>query len=135
VEDIMKKIRDKFLTESMGLCWHDNYKHKGPTFKDRYDKYICNQCGIECAYSPHFPRIDFSTWKGLGKLWEWANEQTWWNQFAGNNIGHWTFDGKKVFVHEYFITPNNFSDALYEWGIVWFESFGIVNHNKGTYDI
>ena len=29
----MKIERDKFLTEAMGNCWHDEYDHEEPTFQ------------------------------------------------------------------------------------------------------
>lgn len=131
----MNELRDKFLTEAMGKCWHEKYEHFESTFEDRYDKYKCKQCHRESSYTPHLPRMNFSTWKDFGNLYEWARKQSWWNQFAGNNLGTWSQNGKVVFIQENFIQPDKFSDALYEWGIHWFDSFGIVDRHKGTYEI
>ena len=131
----MNELRDEFLTEAMGKCWHNEYKHLDPTFEDRYDIYVCTNCNKASAYSPSLPRYNFSTWNYFGILYEWARNQKWWNQFAGNNLGKWSFNGKKVFIYEDNINPDIFSNILYEWGLVWFESFGIINHQKGTYDI
>jgi hypothetical protein len=107
--------RNKFLTIAMGKCWHENYSHEEPTFEDRYDKYICISCGKKTSYSPHFPKINFSTWEGLGILLKWSRNQSWWNQFAGNN-------GEKVFIFEDNIDPDIFANKLFSWARRWFPS-------------
>jgi hypothetical protein len=65
---------------------------------------------------------DFSGWEGFGKLWEWARKQKWWNQFAGNHLGMWSFDGKKIYIYEDNVEPDIFADNLFEWGRSWFST-------------
>ena len=95
--------RDKFLTEAMGECWHEQHI--------KNDKHIWCICGEEftrgCDLREHIAwRVEnFSTWEGFGKLWEWAPKQEWWQDWFGNNyIRIW-----------YFIDPDRFADAVYEF--------------------
>lgn len=68
-------MRDKYLTEAMGECWHES--------SDNY--YQCEKCG---EYLPAVSMRDwhqthgndFSTWEGFGKLIafldnEWSDEE------------------------------------------------------------
>ncbi len=50
---------NKYLTETMGECWHDRMFAGPPAYK-------CNKCG---ANEPSTAEIrDFFTWEGYGKL-------------------------------------------------------------------
>ena len=84
--------RDKFLTEAMGECWHQRQRH-----------------GTYLYYKNNY----ISTWQGFGKLWEWAEDQKWWDEFVDKDLvsrGHkpWLFPLG-------WINPNNFANALYEF--------------------
>lgn len=48
--------------------------------------------------------IDFSTWEGFGKLWEWAKKQEWW---------HKEFLYKQYMGDLKLIHPDRFADAVY----------------------
>lgn len=54
-------MRDKFLTEKMGLCWHDTHTK---TAASGYDivRVACSKCELTQW------NIDFSTWQGFGML-------------------------------------------------------------------
>ena len=69
---------NKFLTETIGECWHEHQiNHLGSS------KYECSCGGNWDSYALEEPDhhteipIDFFTWEGFGKLWEWASEQPW----------------------------------------------------------
>ena len=49
-------------------------------------------------------RIDFSTWEGFGKLWEWSTEQDWFFDNFLVNEDTWVF-----------ISPNEFADYVYDY--------------------
>jgi predicted glycosyl hydrolase (DUF1957 family) len=83
--EIMNTKRDKFLTEAMG---------------DYYQLF-------------QFPNqnTNFSTWKGFGKLWNWAQKQNWWGVGL---MGMEVYDGMiKIPIH--FIHPDRFADAVYTY--------------------
>lgn len=64
--DIVNEERDRFLTQAMGGCWHDQGSGK-PVTKFTLKGYICSKCGL--FYSA---RNDFSTAEDFMKLYEWA---------------------------------------------------------------
>jgi hypothetical protein len=114
----MNKERDQFLTEAMGEVWHvieeGFIKGFGDTFK-------CS-CGLE-NYSARMCRKKnktFSTPDGFFKLWKWANEQRWWENFWCNCL-LWT---SKCYRPDFriredfkfgFVNPDNFANALYNY--------------------
>jgi len=108
-----KSDRDKFLTELVGECWHDEYSHEGPTFQERYDKYVCLRCGFEVSYTPSFYKMNFSTWENFGKLWKFAQKQNWWNDFRRDYclVGGW----KGWSFDEDIINPDKLADAIYNF--------------------
>ena len=108
--------RDKFLTEAMGECWHE------PKLANALQS-VCKHCKqmryrstkhINENLAPEWAqKYDFSTWQGFGKLWEWAEDQKWWDEFVDKDLvsrGHkpWLFPLG-------WIKPNNFANALYEF--------------------
>lgn len=114
-----KKVsdRDKFLTEKMGLCWHDwFYKGTHPPYRDpefKPDK-ICSNCGIDfykqLSLGINECNFDFSTPEGFFKLWNWAAEQDWWQHFIERvTVGHF-----KVRDIISIINPTVFADEV--WG-------------------
>ena len=69
------EIRDKFLTETMGKCNH-KWTINIPPNDWLGTCYQCRRCG-KLSVRQQLGTIDFSTWQGFGKLWEWARQQTW----------------------------------------------------------
>ena len=92
--------RDKFLTEVMGECWHEMSKFGN-----------CAKCKVHNYY-----QNDFSTWKGFGKLWEWATTQAWWELFTEFCEYNRQFHQKSSHqVLPGIINPNRFADAVYKY--------------------
>lgn len=100
--------RDKFLTEAMGLCWHDSVTNE-----------TCDNCGITADvnmpnYVPPFQgkwlRIDFSTWAGFGALWEWAQKQEWWDEFMIHSKFTYSYESAETLIN-----PTVLSYAVYEY--------------------
>ena len=111
--------RDRFLTEAMGDCWHEPEAKTYRVASGEYEYYICANCKKDyrdCGF-----QIDFSTWTGFGKLWEWATQQSWWllylesnhtiSSIPTNHIGSSYLSGEMIYVD--FIHPDNFANALY----------------------
>ena len=91
--------RDKYITEAMGEFYHT--PSNIPT--------IC-VCGMSYYQNDHL--TDFSTWEGFGKLWEWSQEQGWWESFVFCN---WR---TSLSLHEYigeWVNPDGFADAVYDF--------------------
>jgi hypothetical protein len=99
----MNQERDKFLTEAMGYEWF---------------------VGAHCYVHPDTPvfsktlskPVDFSTWEGFGKLWEWMRKQVWGTDFwyfttvfdqHGTELA-WPRDAS-------IINPDNFANTLYAY--------------------
>ena len=101
--------RDNFLTEAMGECWHEKTNTVAGnnvigfmlcTCGDWYGEFDCGK-----------KSIDFSTWQGFGKLWEWSQKREWWGQFVEDTTGI----GSSSLVDVDCIDPDRFADALYEF--------------------
>lgn len=103
--------RDKFLTEAMGECWHEGVH---PLLKS-----TCTKCGAEFTQTIQIIHRNFSTWRDFGYLWDWANNQEWWQYEFYENEKHsfktntcndtiWSFDIT-------LINPDKFADAVYEY--------------------
>lgn len=68
----------KFLTEAMGICWHEfKIKEQSATFGTQFEP-NCFKCGESPAGVYNFT---LDNWEGFGKLWTWATSQNWWNEF------------------------------------------------------
>ena len=112
----MTTDRDKFLTEAMGLCWHEEI--------------IWNSTGYgkcpKCQFADEdgfghivFAHTDFSTWPGFGLLWEWAQKQEWFWLFCLQQI--YTENSDAPFekidwdrnISVGLIHPDRFSGAVY----------------------
>jgi hypothetical protein len=110
----MSEDRDKFLTDAMGECWHE-WKNLGdgcqigddispPSWTDDFKCLRCDcksYAGKPCT--PAQSDYDFSTWTGFGKLWEWARDQEWWEEFR-----HIWDDRVYGIIH-----PDTFADIVY----------------------
>jgi hypothetical protein len=97
---------NKYLAEAMGECWHEFEIRKLPdsSFHGR----VCCHCGDYQTLA--IPMLDFSTWEGFGKLWEFAIKQEWWNDFI-NSIGGWT-----IWVEpEKIIHPETFAKSIAQY--------------------
>lgn len=93
---------NKFLTEAMGDCYHDwEMTSDTPPFRT----YDCKNCGIGPSINPS-DNTDFLTWKGFGKLWEWAIRQEWWEKFT------WFHQSMKDEILTELINPEKFAKAV-----------------------
>lgn len=118
-------VRDMFLTEAMGECWHET---KRP---------ITNINGfgecIKCSAKLYFDMrdlINFSDWEGFGKLYKWAESQPWFDDLLYN---YWSCPtGRNVFPY-HFIDPDRFADSLYKYLTGVFPSRYLIN--KGKYPL
>lgn len=116
--------RDKFLTEAMGLCWHEEGEDVG----------ICRKCGvllpglgIACPDGNSRVLIerkpDFNTWLSFGILFEWAQVQKWWIEFlfrdyaTGHDYEELSIKKLRIYTLELlkFINPTVFADAIYQF--------------------
>ena len=103
-----KETVNKFLTLAMGECWHERKDFS----EDGYGTYNCKNCGER--FGGHGSQLinkdDFFTWAGFGKLWEWAQKQSWWMDFVDRKM-HTKVELK---FHTYsIIHPDHFTDAIY----------------------
>ncbi|MCX8111367.1 MAG: hypothetical protein N3D15_08990 [Syntrophorhabdaceae bacterium] len=65
----MKEGRDRFITESMGQCWHD-YDIDKPINTYSLEAYICKKCkGFILGNN------DFTIEEDFQRLWQWAKGQ------------------------------------------------------------
>lgn len=108
--------RDKYLTEAMGLCWHEYNEDKWGCFKCGVNAYMIkgHWLGTPKGHSIFKPiNPDFSTWQGFGTLWEFAIKQEWWFQFKvrNNHIPNHKLYGFNLDL----INPDKFADALFSF--------------------
>lgn len=106
---IDKIERDNFLTVvAMGECYHKNsFWCNSITEEITYKCRLCNKSSTKT-----FINNDFSTWKGFGKLWEWAQEQKWWADFVSEKMQ----TKVELQLNTYsIINPDVFADAVYEF--------------------
>ena len=99
----MTTERDRFLTEAMGECWHE----EDDAFPNRY---VCIHCKRSWPFG--IPINNFPAWTGFGKLWEWAKEQDWWERFTNYNfVAFYSHDSRGIDLQ--LIHPDRFADAVY----------------------
>lgn len=53
--------------------------------------------------------VNFSTWEGFGKLWEWAKEKEWWSTFLVVECG------VEENISDDLINPPHFARVLYKF--------------------
>jgi hypothetical protein len=79
----MNEERDRFLTETMGACWH-RYNEDKPVLTYSLVAYLCGKCGAFILGNN-----DFSNDEDFPKLWAWAQTQSSLNSlvtvYAGEN--------------------------------------------------
>ena len=102
----MNIVRDKFLYTAMELCWHVWTPGTDP------NTWVC-RCGLTAGkihYSdPLVKNTDFGEWAGFGMLWEWAEQQDWWEAF---------WEHIKAVKNErkrWYINPDRLADAICEF--------------------
>lgn len=109
----MNTERDSFLTEAMGLCWHE--------LSVNYSRPVCIKCDKNEYDNPNFSlenyKYNFSTWDGFGILWEWSIKQEWFmNLYEDHMYGA---VGRKynptVHILRFFINPDGFANIIYEF--------------------
>lgn len=83
--------RDKFLSEMMNLVYHEPY----------FDSDENTWVG-ECEQKWN---VNFSTWVGFGKLFEFCQTQKWWDEFVYDTLP----------VDHSYINPDKFADTVYEF--------------------
>jgi hypothetical protein len=66
----MNEERDKFLTETMGACWH-RFDVEKPTMTYSLLAYVCEKCGLFILGNN-----DFSNDEDFPKLWAWARDRS-----------------------------------------------------------
>lgn len=103
---------NKYLTEAMGECWHEvSQKH---IYYGGCGRCIHCKKIVSVKYQSHeCVRVDFTTWTGFGKLWEWATKQDWWPDFAQDHC--WYNPNYYVFIKCGLINPTTFAKAIYEF--------------------
>lgn len=101
--------RDKFLTEAMGECFWLGHS---------CDK-CCNADGsIKPAISRKLQANDFSTWPGFGKLFTWATQQLWWDDFfctAYTGVYCPCGDCDSTYINVDLVDPDRFANSIYEY--------------------
>lgn len=97
--------RDKFLTEAIGECLHENGEI------EIEDMTVCPNCFCD----PHWN--DFSTWAGFGKLWEFSNQQEWWGEFKDSTVCYaLSWEALKMFIVDpELIDPDYLATTVYEF--------------------
>ena len=121
----MDPIRDKFLTEAMGECYHKEYTRK--PYHDNTMIAIC-KCGdysepfqlsgFGSTNNPIFSQYyNFSTWEGFGVLWKWVWTQRWYYDFKsycnGTYMEGFMEQEEANNWEEQFIDPDVFANKLY----------------------
>lgn len=94
------KMRDKYLTEAMGFCYHTIEA------AETFPRYGCSKCGLDvddCIDN------DFSMWEDFGRLWEWAIDQEWWDDLEKE------YDLPRRMVPNVIIHPERFAQTIYEY--------------------
>lgn len=63
--------------------------------------------------------INFDTWEGFGKLWKWAQEQSWFFKFCfqltKKHKSKQRMTGMTGMIHSGWIKPSTFANAIYEY--------------------
>lgn len=99
----------KYLTEKMGLCWHD-WKSMSPKYDGSSQ---CKKCGVmECmTISPQYSNINFFSPEGFFILKDWAIKQDWFK----NLDCIWTDIGVPSAMDINYINPEAFAVAIYNY--------------------
>ena len=117
---------NKYLTEAIDECWHEQLIENnvlkcrcGRGYATGNTEFLVSvvksTSHVECMCA----NIDFFTWDGFGKLWEWSITQAWWYQFLGDwncpDIYSENSTIKERYVDAYLINPEQFATAVYEF--------------------
>lgn len=113
----MNTDRDKYLTEAMGECWHEDNGMELAAYTS------CLNCGVVLRVNDDGLLLeikrntDFSTWQGFGKLWEWAKSHgARWAMAGELQCGRSSVNGGKFLsLPEELINPDRFANAVFEF--------------------
>jgi len=94
-------LKDKFIAEAMGLCYHEWITP--PT--NSLAPYRCTKCGLKVP-DIRVVNTDFSTWDGLGKLWNFVEQSKWKRIF----LSWFTTNFQEDIT--YLINPEHLQDAV-----------------------
>lgn len=107
--------RDIFLTES--VCGE---RVKKPEHWSCGTEYALQ--GVNGLICPLCSQIYFSDWEGFGKLWEWAQEQEWFQDLMESmwdEVVYGTYRTVELIVgasvHPIHVHPDRFANAVYEF--------------------
>lgn len=103
--------RNIFLTEVLGQCWHE---YNRPAFLGDQ----CIKCKNVFLGTSNAAQLDFSSWEGFGKLWEWIQIQFIINIGTGKKDFPMIQDIMRIneFGHNLsLVNPDKFADAVYEY--------------------
>lgn len=107
------EARDKFLSKLIGE-----------------EPFVCIWCGtsanqrrlpVACSAPDgdghlfKVANINFSTWEGFGKLWEWAQKQKWWPLFIAAQHKRTPHKMHEEWVWLNFIHPDAFANAIWKF--------------------
>lgn len=108
----MENEVNKYLTEAMGECWHENGQGECRfTYASK-----CIHCQVEIGkpiIRKYAQNNDFFTWQGFGKLWEWTVGKVWFDYFLEK-----TFNGDPQFssrIEKDLVNPKVFAKAIYNY--------------------
>jgi hypothetical protein len=130
----MKNERNKFLTEAMGLCYHDYVEVHGTDSWD--ERSACDTLDFKCSkcedYQEHvkyrdhsghavkrenyydfssYCFVNFSRWSGFGLLWDWCNTGDFpLGTFIKTKT---TIDNDNMHLPCYLVNPDKLADAVY----------------------
>ena len=103
--------RDRFLTEAMGILWHQELR--STTHSDTNDyECTCGRKTVPCFFVNH----NFSTWPGFGVLVEYLERTGQLEKVLVSMYQDWKKDhgNFNCFTHKMF-NPDRFADAVYEF--------------------
>lgn len=100
--------RDKFLTESIGECWHENELTMDANDGSLY--WRCRYCHKE-----DIRNIDFSTWEGFGRLKSFMVEHPEHEAFFDTYIDYLTEHAEGISETFNRIQPDFFAYYVYEF--------------------
>lgn len=124
----MNEERNKYLTEAMGDCWHDEFIDHDKFCP--YHRVSCAKCKAYIGdsiyytkldkeskhYSPYvFGNTNFSTPDGFFKLWNFAMEQKWWKCFCDWSWNIADCTGTETSYLVWLVNPDRFADAIYQY--------------------
>lgn len=95
--------RDKFLTNVLGMCWHEPMT----VFGDGYNYYICKHCGATPLWKPDaFIQPHFSELQWFGILYEWVIRNPQFYEMFQSDFSPFKYPS---------VSPDIFADCVYNF--------------------